>query len=335
MPQKRLWANLYKDASSFPKQPNTESLSCWNQPHFPAQPVMYTTPYPVYIFSSSTWRWVWRQSASGRRSSASLTRCPHTILIISICKISCFHCHAANSIPQFCILFQSVFFFAPPPSLFFHPLLLISIHCASALWILSGPPPFSSSPAKLKWFLLETTACNDRSSLLQRAAHRTVRQVTTTSTFPIWKPVQHKADWVLQKAEATLICAAALIRKWRGESSGLRSRVIRLFLNKPLKTSEDEDYSSQLFQLEQCPPDNLRELKNPALFYWLASSLCSVCGGLKDQLRKFHIALTMKMRGNAGAGSFVLFNTGSLSVVHSGCNKHSSHYIPVLKQLIN
>lgn len=47
--------------------------------------------------------------------------------------------------------------------------------------------------------------------------------MTTTSTFPILKPVQEKADGVLYGvAEAAVICAAELIRNSRGESPGLR-----------------------------------------------------------------------------------------------------------------
>lgn len=135
--------------------------------------------------------------------------------IISIWKISCFQCHTANSILQFGILFQPVFFFVPPPLLFFQPLLLISIHCATALWILSGPLPFSSSPAKLKWFLLENMAWNDSHSplWLVEEVHRTVRQVTTTSTFSHFEACATESWLRVAEAGVTVICASVLIRE--------------------------------------------------------------------------------------------------------------------------
>lgn len=253
---------------------------------------MYATALPVSISNNfmqslhllrlipAPHRWVLRQSASGRISSHSLTPCPHTLhpyllafgkWVVSIALVPILSCNFSV-----CLFFSPTPLFSPSLSLS-----VISIHCGTVPWILSGPLAFSSSPAKLKWFLLANRAKN--------------------CCFPLWfvEEVNRRLTdrWPLQKlllffnlyirkllecysgrGDSHLCCCAERKADSKKPRSVLRSSGCFV---KTIKTSEEQDYSRQFFQFEQSPPDYERELKNP-VSNWLVLSHCSVCGSFRE-----------------------------------------------------
>lgn len=144
MSHKLLWANLYTgNTSSISKRPNTDSLSCRNQPHFPAQPVRYITAYPVSVSNNFTRCFGLFQLHAGTSFEAvskwpqifTLTNSmsPHPPWIISISKISCFQCHAAtypviSHSVSVCVFLCPPLLFFPPSLTHFHSLWYCSVN---------------------------------------------------------------------------------------------------------------------------------------------------------------------------------------------------------------